>query len=144
MTASTRRRPAKRALITLEDLRPFAAGDLDEDKATEMITDATALAVRAAPCLKHSDDPDLLAAAKAIMRAAILRWLDQGTGTLQSMTADVFGVRFDNRTPRQAGGYLREEIKQLKALCGTGGAYTIVLEGEAELDEPPWMEFVDP
>ena len=144
MTASTRRRPQRRTLITVDDLRPHAP-DIDEDKAIEMIKDATALAVRAAPCLKHTDDQDVLDAAKAYLRAAILRWNDQGTGTLQSMNADVFGVRFDNRTPRQAGGFLREEIKQLKALCGTGGAYTIELSpGELEPDEPPWMEFVDP
>ena len=148
MTAPrTRRRPRPQppVIITLDDLRPFAP-DIDEEKAEAMIEDAVALAVRVAPCLRDPNvDEDTRLAARAIIRSAILRWNDQGTGTLQTLNADVFGVRYDNRTPRTAGGFLRQEIRDLAGLCGRTGAFSINLaEDTFPPGEPPWMDFVDP
>lgn len=66
--------------LTPEDIAPFAP-DASVAKVQAMIDDALAWAVRVAPCILDDDfqHPD---AAKAILRNAILRWIqisDEGT-----------------------------------------------------------------
>lgn len=114
-------------IITLEDLAPFA--EIDEVKAQAMIDDALALAAVAAPCI-HDDDFAHEAAAKAIIRGAILRWNEAGTGALSSEQVQTgpYGhtVSMDTRTQRRAM-FWPSEITELQSLCagGAGGAFTV-------------------
>lgn len=104
--------------VTPADLAPFA--DIDDAKAQAMIDDALALAAVTAPCIL-SDDFAHEAAAKAIIRGAILRWHDAGSGAFSQITTGPFGVTGDTRTARK-GMFLPSELDDLKALCSTGGA----------------------
>lgn len=113
-------------LLTLDDLTPFAP-DIDPDKALAMIDDATALALRVAPCLS-SDDFEFADAAKAILRGAILRWNDSGSGALSQQGAGPFQVTYDTRQERRSL-FWPSEIDQLQDLCRDGdlqgAAFTI-------------------
>ncbi len=114
-------------IITPEDLEPFA--DIDETKAQLMIGDALALAAVAAPCIRDDDFayPD---AAKAIIRGAILRWDEAGTGAFSSEQVQTgpYGrtVSVDTRTQRRAM-FWPSEISELQKLCAESstGAFTV-------------------
>lgn len=107
------------AAVTLapEDLMPFA--DIDVTKATAMIEDAMALAARVAPCITTAQF-EHAAAAKAILRGAVLRWHEAGTGALtqRQESAGVFsrGESYDTRQTRR-GMFWPSEITELQALC---------------------------
>jgi hypothetical protein len=109
------------------DLAPFAA--IDAAKAEAMVADAEALAVLAAPCLL-SDDFAYADAAKAILRSAVLRWHETGSGALQAQTMGPFGATYDTRQVRR-GMFQPDEIVALQNLCSSnqGGAYTLSLAG---------------
>lgn len=115
------------SLITVDDLTPFA--DIPQAKAEAMIADALAMASRVAPCITATDFayPD---AAKAILRGAILRWHDAGSGAFQSQTAGPFGVQVDTRQQRRSM-FWPSEINDLQALCDSNGgtSYTTSLAG---------------
>ena len=115
------------SLITVDDLTPFA--DIPQAKAEAMIADALAMASRVAPCINDTDFayPD---AAKAILRGAILRWHEAGTGAFQQQTAGPFGVQVDTRQQRR-GMFWPSEINDLQALCEQNGgtSYTTSLAG---------------
>lgn len=115
--------------LTLDDLEPFAC--IDEAKAQAMIDDATATALLAAPCLGGTGDDALTelqqAGVKALLRGAILRWNEAGTGALSSQTAGPFSQTLDTRTQRR-GMFWPSEIEQLQNICkgeGDGGAFSI-------------------
>lgn len=115
--------------IAVEDLLPFA--EIPSAKATAMIEDALAMASVVAPCITASDfDAAKAAAAKAILRGAILRWHEAGQGALSQHQQNVgpFGETqmFDTRQPRR-GLFWPSEIQQLEKLCRTetgGGAWS--------------------
>ena len=114
------------------DLTPFAA--IEAEKAQAMIDDAMALAARVAPCI-NSADFAYEAAARAIIRGAILRWNETGTGAMQAQTAGPFGVTVDTRQQRR-GMFWPSEIAELQALCGaSANVYTVSLAGPDPL--PP-------
>lgn len=113
--------------ITPSDLAPFAT--IPVAKASAMIDDAEAMAILTAPCLPDlNTTPDgeapsdlvrrmaKLAALKAILRSAILRWFDSGSGAIQSQTAGPFGQVLDTRVQRKAM-FWPSEIEQLQGLC---------------------------
>lgn len=111
--------------LTVDDLEAFYPG-MDPDRAQAMIDDATALALLAAPCLGDPDTvltPEQLAAIKAVLRAAILRWHDTGSGVVSTQTAGPFGQVVDTRQPRR-GMFWPSEISDLQRFCadGTAGA----------------------
>lgn len=116
--------------LTTDDLEPFAV--IDEDKAEQMIADAEALAVLAAPCLTEPDSLVLLtatqrAAVKAVLRGAILRWHDTGSGALQAQQVGPFGQTYDTRQARR-GMFWPSEITQLQDICGgtsAGGIFAV-------------------
>ena len=110
--------------ITYDDLVPFAP-DLDQVKAVAMIDDALARAALVAPCIT-ADEFAYAAAAKAIIRGAILRWHESGTGALQTESVGPFSVGMDTRTTRK-GMFLASELDELKSLCATssGKAFSI-------------------
>lgn len=102
------------ALIETTDLAPFAT--IDSDKLAAMISDAEAWATTVAPCLSEDLSADQAAAAKAVLRAAILRWNEAGTGAVQTSTAGPFGQTLDTRQERR-GMFWPSEIEQLQAIC---------------------------
>ena len=92
--------------IAPSDLTPFAP-DIDSTKAAAMIVDAVAMAKLVAPCIAEADlDADKAAAAKAIIRGAILRWHEAGQG-VRSQHAKAIGPftesqSFDTRQQRRS------------------------------------------
>jgi hypothetical protein len=98
-------------------------------KAEAMIDDAEAMAVLAAPCIADEDFA-YTTAVRAIIRAAVLRWNDSGTGAYQAQQAGPFGVTLDTRQERR-GMFQPHEIVALQNLCSThqGGLYTLSLAG---------------
>lgn len=117
------------AFIVVDDLLAFAP-DIDLVKALGMVEDASALAVLAAPCLGGEPTTLTLAsqgALKAILRGAILRWNEAGTGALAGQTAGPFGQTIDTRQPRR-GMFWPSEIQQLRDICAgvaSGDAFSI-------------------
>lgn len=105
--------------VDIIDLEPFAS--IDPAKAAAMIEDAEAMTILTAPCLADLavDDPKR-AAAKAILRGAILRWNEAGSGAVQQQQVGPFGQSIDTRTQRKAM-FWPSEITQLQSLCSTGG-----------------------
>jgi len=112
--------------ITNDDLEPFAT--IEQVKAEAMIVDAMAMAVLAAPCLDDDDlDPKKAAAAKAVIRGAILRWNEAGTGAATQLAALGFSQTMDTRQQRR-GMFWPSEIEQLQKICqdqsSSGGAWS--------------------
>jgi hypothetical protein len=115
------------SFLSFPDLAPFA--NIDTVKAEAMIEDAEAMALLAAPCIA-ADGFAHGTAVKAILRGAVLRWNDSGSGALQAQTAGPFGQTLDTRQERR-GMFWPSEIVALQSLCGTtrGGAYSVSLAG---------------
>lgn len=115
-------------LLQVSDLTPF--GTIDADKAAAMIVDATAMATLAAPCLGDPDSlTDLqLSQAKAVLRGAVLRWNDTGSGVQQSQTMGPFAVSTDTRQARRMM-FWPSEITALQKICvkdtDDGGVFSI-------------------
>jgi hypothetical protein len=109
--------------LTPEDLEPF--GLPDDPKTAALIEDALGMAKLLAPCI-FADDFDNAAAAKTVLRQAVVRWNDAGTGASQQLTALGFSQSFDTRQARY-GTFLRSETDLLKSMCGgkDSSAYTI-------------------
>lgn len=133
------------SLITAADLDPF--GLPDDAKTAAMIADAQAQAVIVAPCLKATDlDPEKAAGALAILRAAIVRWSEAGSGAkvTTQRTAGVFSESetLDN-TRQRKGVFWPSEITALQALCRTkptGKPYTIEMVGVSVVAHRPWCD----
>lgn len=109
--------------LTPEDLAPFA--DIDPAKAAAMIEDALALAAVVAPCIMVAEFAHT-GAAKAVIRGAVIRWHEAGSGALQSTQTGPFGQTVDTRHPRR-GMFWPSEIEQLQDLCKTtsSGAFAV-------------------
>lgn len=126
------------------DLVTFAP-DLDPAKASEMIEDAMALAERIAPCIV-TEDFAYAKAAKAILRGAILRWHEAGTGATVQQSAGPFSQSIDTKQQRR-GMFWPAEIEQLQDLCKgveVGGVFsidtaptTLTINGHAV--DPAWL-----
>jgi hypothetical protein len=125
------------------DLAPFA--DIADVKAQAMIDDAMAMAARVAPCINDADFayPD---AAKAILRGAILRWNDAGSGALLQQTVGGYSETHDTRQGRRSM-FWPAEIQDLAALCAdtsrSGRAFELDTApagsgAPAVTDEYPW------
>jgi len=113
--------------ITVSDLLPFSP-DIAPEKAQAMIDDALALAARVAPCITDADFayPE---AARAIIRGAILRWDEAGTGAMTQQSAGPFAQTLDTRQQRR-GMFWPSEINDLTALCSSSStSYTTSLAG---------------
>lgn len=99
------------------DLSPFAT--IDEAKALAMIEDAEATAATVAPCITESgflEDDTRVAYVRAVIRGAVLRWNESGTGAYQAQTAGPFGVTMDTRQQRR-GMFWPSEISELQDAC---------------------------
>lgn len=101
-------------LITPADLAPFAT--IDSAKAGAMIADVMASAVRVAPCLRDETlTDDLAAAAKAILRGALLRWNDQGSGATTTVTTGAFSAT--TQAAERRGLLWPSEVTDLQDVC---------------------------
>jgi hypothetical protein len=130
------------------DLRPFAP-DIDTAKANIMIADALAMAQAFAPCI-FEDGFTNTAAAKAIIRGAILRWNDAGTGanTNDMLVAGPFTKMgtHDNKQVRKVA-FWPSEINDLQNLCEgrtnrrafTVDSYPVA---DTSVSEPDWGGWV--
>lgn len=118
--------------LNVTDLAPFAT--IEVSKAEAMIEDAEAMALLAAPCIAAVDFA-YTSAVKAILRGAVLRWNDAGSGALQAQTAGPFGQTLDTRQERR-GMFWPSEIVSLQSLCADsqGGVYSISLAGPDDGD----------
>lgn len=102
-------------VISVDDLAPFA--EIPEAKAQAMVDDALADASRVAPCINDDGLSDLKAAQfRSVLRGAILRWHEAGTGALQSQQAGPFGQTLDTRQVRK-GMFWPNEIESLQDIC---------------------------
>lgn len=124
------------------DLEPFAT--IDAAKAAAMIEDAEAMAVLTAPCLPSLLVPAegetaaqaalrtaKLGALKAILRGAILRWDEAGTGAHSSTqeTVGPFSQTLSTDTRQQRRGmFWPSEIEQLQSLCAVTAAKAFVVD----------------
>lgn len=109
--------------LTTTDLAPFAT--IPEAKAQAMIDDALAIAGTVAPCILEADF-DKPAAAKAIIRGAVLRWEAAGSGG--TTTTETVGPYSHGTTTPRKGMFWPSEITDLQALCsggGRGGAFAL-------------------
>lgn len=132
--------------LTPADLAPFAT--IDAAKATAMIEDAEAMAALAAPCITDPEftaNTALSAALVAILRAAILRWHDAGSGAVTQQGAGPFQQTIDTRTVRR-GMFWPSEITQLRDLCATfsqagdSRAFSIRPSGSGQGVHLPWCD----
>ena len=99
-------------ILVYDDLIPRPAG-LTTEVAQVLITDALARAVIYAPCLADPEKPDevTLAAAKAILRGAVLRAAESPRVEV-TQAAGPFSV-----TPKPYVSLYRTEADELRALC---------------------------
>lgn len=103
--------------LTPADLAPFA--DIDAAKAAAMIEDVEARARQAAPCISTPEflaDDDRMAAVRSVVRQAVLRWNDAGTGVFTQMGAGPYQASTDNRQERKALLW-PSEISDLRDIC---------------------------
>lgn len=136
------------------DLTAFAT--IDETKALAMIEDSEAMALLAAPCLSDPDflaDAALVSVVKAVLRGAILRWNDAGSGAVTQQGAGPFQQTVDTRTVRR-GMFWPSEIAQLRDLCaafsgeGSDGAFMVNMvrdPGPSLASRPDlWFQWINP
>ena len=114
--------------LTPEDLAAFAT--IDSAKAEQMIEDAEAMALLAAPCLSGALTSAQAAGVKAVLRQALMRWQDAGSGAVTQQQAGPWMQSVDTRQERK-GMFWPSEIAQLRDICAgfsgadSTGAYTI-------------------
>lgn len=132
-------------LLTWNDLTPFA--DIDKVKAQAMIDDAIAKAALVAPCILTAEF-DKRDAAKAILRGAVLRWNDSGSGALQTHSQSA-GPWTDSKTidtrQKRGGMFWPSEIEDLQKLCaksGSGGAFSIDTASDPAGGHLPWCNLM--
>lgn len=111
-------------LLTPADLAPFA--DIEPAKAKEMIDDALSLAVLVAPCLDFDSGVELnqtqLQIVKAVLRRAVLRWHEVGTGVVTQQTSGPFSQTVDTTRSGSKSLFWPSEIADLQAVCRAAGA----------------------
>lgn len=127
--------------LRVSDLAPFKI--IDAAKATEMIKDVEALALVAAPGLSGELTEPQKAAVKAVLRAAVLRWDDAGTGAIsqESIAAGPFNhsVTTDSRQARYGQLWPSEESALQKIVSSTRrNAYTVDMTGGEAVTHQPW------
>lgn len=117
------------------DLDPFAT--IDPAKAAAMVADAESRAILTAPCLPGlltapvDETPEAaslrqakLDAVRSILRGAILRWNDSGSGAITQQQVGPFGQSIQQ--PSRRGMFWPSEITELQGLCRSArSAFTV-------------------
>lgn len=109
------------AIITVTDL---PASVQSHELVATMVAGANAKASRVAPCLTWDgtvvDQPaptaDKLSEARLVLIGAVKRWVEAGSGALQSQNAGPFGMTVDTRQ-RTGFNLWPSEITDLQAIC---------------------------
>lgn len=102
------------ALIDVTDIQAVMP-DADPNRVDAFVDDAIALAVSVAPCLATEDlDAGKAAAAKAVLRQVIMRWIDRGSGVNTQQIAGPFQVSVDQS---HGGLFWPSEIQALQGIC---------------------------
>ena len=106
-------------ILAVDDL---PAAIRSHELVSAMVAGANAKASRVAPCLVATDPPPsegALDEAKLILLGAIKRWVEAGSGALQSQTAGPFSAVQDTRQ-RTGFNLWPSEIQQLQDICASG------------------------
>lgn len=110
-------------MLTPEDLAPFS--EIAEAKAQAMIDDAIAMASLVAPCISPDSEvvltPSQQDTVKAVMRRAVLRWNDLGTGAITQQTSGPFTQSLDTTRATPRSLFWPSEIADLQAVCKAAG-----------------------
>ena len=134
------------SIIAKEDL---PAALQDAELVDVMVAAANAKASRVAPCLTWdgapgSDTPapsaGTVAEAQLILIGAVKRWIESGSGALQTQTAGPFGMTTDTRS-RTGYALWPSEINALQEVCSEGrdnsaAAFSVVPSGSASAHVP--------
>lgn len=130
------------------DLVPFAT--IPEAKAQAMIADAEAMATSVAPCLVSGDPmtPEQVAAIRAILRRAVLRWHETGTGMVTQQSAGPFQQSIDTTRSAPRGLFWPSEIAELQGICrqvtGEGGGHrAFSVDTTPATSAPGWWQRPD-
>lgn len=114
-------------IITPDDLALFNES-IPPERAEAMIGDAIAMASQVAPCILSEDfqkGTERMAALKAILRGALLRWDEAGSGAVTMQIAGPYQQNIDT-TKERRGMFWPSEINQLQRLCQqSGGAFAV-------------------
>ena len=108
--------------ITPEDLAPFAT--IEAAKAAAMIADAEAMAASVAPCLADASavlESAQLNVVRAILRRAVLRWNEVGTGAVTQQSAGPFQQSLDTTRSAPKSLFWPSEIADLQQVCKSTG-----------------------
>ena len=132
--------------IELGDLAPFA--DIEATKAEAMIADALAQAKQAAPCLKDETqlDVDQIALVRSVLRSAILRWNERGSGVATQQTVGPFSMAVDTRTTGARSLLQPSEISTLQEVCRAvtgaagGKAFSVDTAPAGLFGHAPWCD----
>ena len=104
-------------LIGPGDIENFAS--ISPEKLSDMIEDAIAMASLAAPCIHEEAflvDKTRVSQVRAVLRGAILRWNEAGSGAAAQMASGPFQATMDTRQPRKAM-FWPSELSQLRDIC---------------------------
>lgn len=104
------------SLLEVDDLVALDP-QIDPSQAGALIAHAEALALVTAPCLT---DPSFqgVAAARAVLAGAVLRWYHAGNGVVTTQSAGPYSQTMDSGSKRFL--FWPSEIKALRQLCGMG------------------------
>ena len=118
--------------IAPADLAPFIS--IDESKAQAMIDDAEAKALLVAPSLGSPESLTEVqrSQVKAVLRDAILRWNDRGSGALTQTSIGQVSVSADTRIGSR-NLFTTTEIDLLRSIAGAAdsGAFSLDLASGA-------------
>lgn len=108
-----------KATLTREALRRFvSADDVSDEALDDMISDVSSTALTLAPCL---DDDDLAEhhanAAVAVMRGAVLRWVEYDLGEAVTTQAGPYSETVASPERRRGDLLWPTEIRRLQEIC---------------------------
>lgn len=100
--------------LTVADVQVILP-NVDPERAQAFINDAEALALTVAPCLGSIDlEPGKVAAAKAILRQVIARWIERGAGITTQQAVGPFQWTQDTS---KGNLFWPSEIQALQSIC---------------------------
>lgn len=123
-------------LLTVGDLEPFGLS-LTSGQLSVMIDDVTALAGQAAPCLSGDLPEGLAAAARAVLRGAVLRWAGEQSQENRQMMAGPYSIGPVPGSERKPLLW-PSEITQLQAVCSAVSGAKPGGFGQIKLAAPAW------
>ncbi len=108
------------ALLTREAMRRFVTvEEIADDTLDDMIDDVSSTALALAPCLADDDLSEVHAkAAIAVLRGAVLRWVEYRTGEAVTTQAGPFSETVASPERRRGDLLWPTEIRQLQEICG--------------------------